>query len=479
MTPHELKIKIAQGEGIAQEFKRCGSMPEPDTFETICSFANRQGGSIFLGIDDKGNILGINPKLVRDIERNIANVTCNPNSFNPAPAFETERISTDEGLILRIWVPAGPSVYRYKNMIYDRRADADVRVCDDSQISLMYLRKQSIYSERRIYPYVTIEDLRPDLIERTYDLIRLRDPNHPWLSLSREQMLRAAKLYSRDRQTGEQGLTLASVLLLGNDEVIGDVCPAYKTDAIVRRRNLDRYDDRLTVSTNLLDAYDQLMAFVQARTPDAFVLEDGVRISARNIICRELISNLLIHREYTNPFIARVVIDNAGIHTENASRALFEGRVTLDDFNPMPKNPVIAGFFTQIGRADDLGSGTRNIYRYSHLYSGQEPMLEDGDVFKAFVPVPHETFKSDDGRVLPYTKQRDGKIHENDDASGGDDVDAVIERLLSKHGLVSSSEIAQEAQVTSRTVLRHLTKLMQSGKIIAEGENRNRRYRSA
>lgn len=286
-------------------------------------------------------------------------------------------------------------------------------------------------------------------------------------------MLRAAKLYSRDRQTGEQGLTLASVLLLGTDEVIGDVCPAYKTDALVRRRNVDRYDDRLTVSTNLLDAYDQLTAFAHAQMPDTFILENDIRVSARNIICRELISNLLIHREYTNPFIARLVIDNDGIRTENASRALFEGRVTLDDFNPMPKNPIIAGFFTQIGRADDLGSGTRNIYRYSRLYSGKEPVLEDGDVFKAFVPVPNGA------SGIGHTESVLSRRVQVDVAQSVDTVDETIARLLAEHGTVSSAEVAQEAQVTVRTALRHLTKLTQSGLICAEGESRNRRYRLA
>ena len=43
---------IQAGEGISVEFKRCGSQPGKDTFETICSFANRQGGSMLLGIRD-------------------------------------------------------------------------------------------------------------------------------------------------------------------------------------------------------------------------------------------------------------------------------------------------------------------------------------------------------------------------------------------------------------------------------------------
>ena len=84
MTPEELESRLARGEGVSQEFKRCGALPEADVYETVCSFANRQGGSVFLGVDDDGNVLGVNPRLVRDIERNIANVTCNPNTFSPS-----------------------------------------------------------------------------------------------------------------------------------------------------------------------------------------------------------------------------------------------------------------------------------------------------------------------------------------------------------------------------------------------------------
>ncbi|KFI53837.1 RNA-binding domain-containing protein [Bifidobacterium callitrichos] len=476
MTPEELGSRLAQGEGVSQEFKRCGSLPEADVFETVCSFANRQGGSIFLGVDDDGNVLGVNPRLVRDIERNIANVTCNPNAFGPAPAVETERIDTGRGVVVRVWVPAGPSVYRYRNVAYDRRADADIKVRDDAQVSLMYMRKQNLYSERRIYPYVGMEDLRADLIGRVREMIRLRDPDHPWLGLDVEHMLRAAKLYGRDRQTGEQGLTLAAVLLLGSDEVIGDVCPAYKTDALVRRRNPDRYDDRLTVATNLIDSYDRLLAFVQERLPDPFVLEDGIRVSARNIICRELVSNLLIHREYTHPLIARIVIGADGIRTQNASRALFEGRVTLDDFNPMPKNPIIAGFFTQIGRADELGSGTRNLYKYSRLYSGREPVLEDGDVFRAFVPAPGPDIGAEGASAVTRARVSTDNGSGTSAPSGGE-VDVAILRMLSARDRISSSDVAAMTGVTSRTALRHLTRLSQEGRIIAEGGKRNRAYR--
>ena len=53
---------IAQGEGISVEFKECKDSLPKSIFETICSFLNRFGGDIFLGVADDGTILGIDKK---------------------------------------------------------------------------------------------------------------------------------------------------------------------------------------------------------------------------------------------------------------------------------------------------------------------------------------------------------------------------------------------------------------------------------
>ena len=42
---------------------------------------------------------------------------------------------------------------------------------------------------------------------------------------------------------------------------------------------------------------------------------------------------------------------------------------------------VGAKFFRNIGLADELGSGMRNLYKYSKPYPGMDPVLDDGDVF--------------------------------------------------------------------------------------------------
>ena len=109
--------------------------------------------------------------------------------------------------------------------------------------------------------------------------------------------------------------------------------------------------------------------------------------SLRSWIARELVSNILAHREFSKGFPAKIVIESDRIYAENWNRSNRHGRIDPNDFTPDPKNPIIARFFVNIGRADKLGSGVRNLYKYTRIYSGGEPELIEGDVFKTIVPL--------------------------------------------------------------------------------------------
>ena len=56
---NRFKELIAQGEGISIEFKECKDSLPKSIFETLCSFLNRFGGDIFLGVADDGTIIGV------------------------------------------------------------------------------------------------------------------------------------------------------------------------------------------------------------------------------------------------------------------------------------------------------------------------------------------------------------------------------------------------------------------------------------
>lgn len=471
----DLNDYLIQGEGVSIEFKRCGNAPEEDVFQTVCSFANRQGGSILLGVLDDGTPEGIEGARLKAIERNIVNVVNNPNLFNMPPAVEFERIPLAEDCsVLRVWVPMGPSVYRFKGMVYDRMADVDVKLQNDAQITALALRKQGYYTERQVFPWVAKADLRLDLLPRVRAMAAATHPGHSWLQLSDDELLRSARLYARDRATGESGFTLAAVMLLGCDDVILDVCPAYRTDALLRRADPYRYDDRVTVKTNLVEAYDELTAFCEKWLPDTFVLDGSQRVSARGIIVRELVANMLIHREFTSPYIARLEIDAEGIRTRNASRSLYSGPITPSNLDPTPKNPIIANFFTQIGRSEELGSGTRNLYRFSRLYTGEDPVLADGDFFEAFVPVPRvgQPFFGD-GLVAQEGSAVDGG---DKGSSGALGFEGAVLGMLKKAGAVSSADVANHTGVSARTARRHLASMVEAGTLKTIGGGRSTVY---
>lgn len=243
--------------------------------------------------------------------------------------------------------------------------DADVKVTSTSQIAQMYIRKQNIYTERKIYPYVKMEDLRLDLLPklRVMAANNSGSQSHPWIHLTDEELLKSMRLYSVDRLTGEAGFNLAAIMLLGKDEVIADVVPAYVTDALCRVVDQDRYDDREIIKTNLIERYERLMNFGHKHLPDRFYLEKDQRISIRDIITREMIANTLIHREYTSAYQAKFVIEKDCMYTENANRVSQEAILTEESIMPNPKNPIIASFFRNIGYADQLGSGVRNLFK--------------------------------------------------------------------------------------------------------------------
>ena len=79
-----------------------------------------------------------------------------------------------------------------------------------------------------------MDDLRSDIIDRARRLSRLRNKNHPWLTMTDEEILRSSGLILKDSEKGVDGLTLAAILLFGKDETIMAALPQHKTDAIFR-----------------------------------------------------------------------------------------------------------------------------------------------------------------------------------------------------------------------------------------------------
>ena len=294
---------------------------------------------------DDGEILGIEAGRVDKIKKDFVTAVNNENKMYP-PLYLTPIAYESEGKqILYIRVPAAQTVCRVGGRIFDRNYEADIDITRHAdEVFRLYARKSGTYYVNKVtgFGYAALRD---DLLARAREMTRAQEQKHPWRFMSDEEMLRSAGLLLTDERTGQEGLTIAAILLFGTDSSIMSVLPQHKTDAILRVVNTDRYDDRDVILTNLIESYDRLIAFGQKHLNDTFHLEGVQRVSVRDRILREIVSNLLMHRDFSSGYVAKLVIENEHLYTENGNLSHGHGVLNIASFEPFSKNPPISKVF--------------------------------------------------------------------------------------------------------------------------------------
>ncbi len=472
--PQELIQLIHGGECVTVEFKKSSTEVTKDVYETVCAFSNRDGGHIFLGVKDNGDILGVEKDRVDKVKKEFVTSVNNENKMFPPLYLTPIEYEFDGRIVLYIRVPISQEVCRCNGRIYDRNHDSDIDITHHSdEVYRLYAKKSGSYFVNKVTGF-GIDSLRSDLIKRAKSMTRVRDEEHPWRSMSDEQLLRSAGLILTDEQSQKEGVTIAAILLFGQDSTIMSVLPQHKTDAIFRVFNTDRYDDRDVVITNLIESYDRLMAFGKKHLNDTFHLDGIQSVSARDHILREIVSNLLMHRDFASGYVAKLVIERNRIYTENANLSHGHGALSLATFEPFQKNPPISKVFREIGLADELGSGMRNAYKYTKMYSGGEPQFVEGDVFRITIPLTEVATAT----VGPSSNSHDGEAINgviNEAINGAINLSEherhILAAIMNNPNITKSALIVQ-LRISKGSVDRAIKGLKEKGMIERVGSNK-------
>ena len=189
---------------------------------------------------------------------------------------------------------------------------------------------------------------------------------------------------------------------------------------------------------------------------------------------------------------------------DNANRATAHGIITPENVRPVSKNPIIAAFFKEIGRADELGSGTRNLYHYTRLYSGTDPIIDEEDAFSVTVPLNDdyspEVGKGSRGNDITQISIGDDTVNgtANDTVNGtvsgplsglksgplngplsgplNGPLKDVVMNLIAEIPSVNRKDLVRRTGVAERTMTRSLSELERSGKIERRGSKKTGGY---
>jgi predicted HTH transcriptional regulator len=135
--------------------------------------------------------------------------------------------------------------------------------------------------------------------------------------------------------------------------------------------------------------------------PPTYLTIEQVIINGFDVLYIYVPPSSQVHRVNNRIFERNQVV------AENSNRPHFHGVINPANFSLFPKNPIISAFFREIGRAEALGSGVRNLFRYTKIYSaGIEPQLIEDNIFKIIIPLDERLFM-DDGLVSAQVTAQD------------------------------------------------------------------------
>ena len=140
----------------------------------------------------------------------------------------------------------------------------------------------------------------------------------------------------------------------------------------------------------------------------------------------------------------------------------------------------------EIGYADTLGSGVRNLFKYSKAYSGADPELIEGDVFRTIIPLPRATStdassnstggdtESDVDIVNDIVSDTVSDVNTVNDIVNDTDTDTVtlILAAISDNSCVTIAGLAAMAGKSQSTVARGIKSLKESGAIERVGSDK-------
>lgn len=149
MNPSDLRNLIQTGEGSYLEFKKTIPSPEKIARE-IAAFANSNGGTILVGVDDNKQIVGVPAYF----EEEFLLMKASQESCVPAVPIQIELVHAGPVDVMVVWVPEAEvkPIYnknKKKRLVYIRREDESV-IASDEQVEVL---KQQYSGEGVTFEY--------------------------------------------------------------------------------------------------------------------------------------------------------------------------------------------------------------------------------------------------------------------------------------------------------------------------------------
>ena len=290
-SPSELIEKIHLGEDSTIEFKR--QLPRRDSLaDEIAAFANARGGVILIGVDDHGDIVGLDQHNLDRTEKTVVEI-CRDSIAPRVPIF-AQKLQLDGKDLLKIEIPR--SLYLHKSPGgYFARQGSSKRAMPKEYLARLLQKCSRVGTtppDRQSVPKSTRDTLRKDLYQR---FLTVETPDHEVEEL----------LLKRDLLVREGSELRASVagLLMCHDRPDDFLYNSFIQAVFYRGRTkdanyqIDAKDFRGPLDRQIMDAYKFVARYNQVSARKDVGRMERSQYSMRAVF--EALVNAVVHRDYS------------------------------------------------------------------------------------------------------------------------------------------------------------------------------------
>ena len=421
----------------------------------VCGFANAQGGTIYIGIDDAGNVVGVKgiKKLMEDI----------PNKIQSGLGIvaDVNKHTKDGKDYLEIKVDPSSFPISYHGEFH-YRSGATKQQLTGIALTEFITKKTGVRWEDVTVDGITVDDLDAESIKIfRREALRSKRMTEAELNISNEELLSKLKLLSNGK------LKRSAVLLFYGDPSIVQVGSFVKIGKFANG-TVEYHDD---LEGSLISTADKVVDLIYLKYLKAKITyEHDRRVEtypfARNAI-REAIYNAIAHNCYMYGTPIQIRIEEEQIIISNRC-ILPEGwtaETLMQPHDSIPYNPDIANVFYRAGYIETWGQGIQKICDECIALGAELPRYEIlGTGIRVYLPALRSALINQ-----PETSNRQDV---------GKDVglevgltEKIIELILDNPE-IKMSEMAEKLAVTTRTIERKMKKLRESGRVIHVGGRR-------
>lgn len=416
----------------------------------ICGFANANGGTIFIGKDDSGNVVGISDskKLMEEIPNKVKDTL--------GILVDVNMHKTKQGEFIEIMVEPYPYPVNYKGQ-YHLRSGSTKQELKGTALDKFLLQKKGKRWDGVPVPKVSVKDLKQETFEffrkRAFKSQRIDEGS---LTDSNEHLIENLQL-----KEGEYLKRAAILLFDSNPEKF--VTGAYIKIGYFQSDDDLKFQDE--IHGNLFEQIEKAMDLLFTKYIKAEISYEGInrveKFEYPKEAVREALLNAIAHKDYSGgvPIQISVYSDKIIFWNEGQLPENWTIKNLLEKHASRPYNPDIANALFRSGYIESWGRGTIRIIKECKQAEIPEPVFsyDSSDISVEF-------------RKDIYNEKYLSELDLNDRQ-----LDALL--FFKEKGEIVTSEYIKRYNIVDRTARRDLVELVDKGLLSREGEGKSSKYK--